>query len=426
MGNILLETEHLSKRFCRRPELALRYTAKDILREFRRDSHGGDYLRLGEFWAVRDVNLQLYAGEVLGLVGHNGAGKSTLLNLIAGILHPTLGQIRWYTDRIVIMDNDSGLNPIQTGRENICNKLSLHGVSNRQIQKSIDEIIHYSGISNFIDAPVGTYSTGMRLRLAFSIYTQLQPDVFIVDEALGGGDIRFRQKFENYLREYVKNGGAILLISHDLFVIQSLCHRCILLHEGQVLRTGATQEILHVYYELMQVQEQSQQQIVNQPSATQPDAKMHEALASGEQLGKVQIEGVEVCALDSNEIRPGSKVRFRMVCHSQIEYEQIAWGFSLNQADLSNLSVILGGYGEHSYSLQVGRNEFCCTVEQLPLMPGQYKLIVTVLDRNTQAILGLKGYEDAPCAFEVKSIPNPALQIAQSQKAIFYFPVKWE
>jgi lipopolysaccharide transport system ATP-binding protein len=426
MGHILLETENLSKRFCRSPERALLYTAQDILREFHRSSKGDDRLRPGEFWAVRDVNLQLYAGEVLGLIGHNGAGKSTLLNLITGILRPTLGQVCWYTDNIVLMDNDSGLHPVQTGRENIYNKLSLHGVSDRQIQKGLDEIIHYSGIGKFIDAPVGTYSTGMRLRLAFSIYTQLRPDVFIIDEALGGGDIRFRQKFENYLRDYIANGGAILLISHDLFIMQSLCHRCILLNEGQVFRAGSTDEILHTYHELMQVQEEHYPQVVNTSLPSPPEEEIQEMPASGNQFGMVKIEQLEVCALNSSEIRPGCKVQFRLICHSQIAHPHIAIGFSLGQTDLSPLAVMLGRYTEPSYSLQVGQNEFYCTVDNLPLMPGRYQIIVTVLDRDTQALLGLKGHEDAPFIFDVKSYLDPALQIAQGQKAIFYIPVNWE
>ncbi|BAY92051.1 MULTISPECIES: ABC transporter ATP-binding protein [unclassified Tolypothrix] len=426
MAHILLEAEHLSKRFCRRPELALRYTAQDILREFRRSPWGDDRLRPGEFWATRDVNLQLYAGEVLGLVGHNGAGKSTLLNLLTGILRPTLGQVRWYTDQIVLMDGDSGLNPIQTGRENIYNKLSLHGVSNSLIDKGLDEIIHYSGIGNFIDAPVGTYSTGMRLRLAFSIYTQLQPDVFIIDEALGGGDIRFRQKFENYLRDYITKGGAILLISHDLFIMQSLCHRCVLLNEGQVVSTGPTMEILHAYYELMQVREEDYQQAINLPLPTQSEVEIQEMPVLGKQFGAVEIQQFEIYGLDGGEIRPGCKVRFRLVCHSQITYPRIVLGFSLGQADLSPLAVVLGGYGDRSYSLQVGENEFCGTIDNLPLMPGRYQLIASVLECETQALLGLKGYEDAPFIFEVKSYIDPALQLAQGQKAIFYLPINWE
>lgn len=432
MENTLLETQYLSKRFCRRPEQALRYTAQDILREFRRRSDGDDRLRPGEFWAVRDINLELRAGEVVGLVGHNGAGKSTLLNLITGILRPTLGKVKWYTDNIVLIDESSGLNPIQSGRENIYNKLSLHGVSDRQIQKNIDEIIHYSGIDDFIDSPVGTYSTGMRLRLAFSIYTQLQPDVFIIDEALGGGDIRFRQKFENFLRDYIAKGGAILLISHDLFIIQSLCNRCVLLNEGQVYRTDTTDAILHAYYQLMQVREERYQKVTNlQPptelvNSVEPTTEIEEMPLSTDQFGTVQIQQFEIWTPDGGEIQPGRKVQFRIVCHSLIARERVVCGISLGQADLSPLAIMGGGYDKPSYKLQIGRNEFCGSIDKLPLMPGRYQLIASVLDRDTREMLGLKGYEDAPFIFDVKSYLDPVLNFAQSQKAIFHIPVNWE
>lgn len=426
MGKILLETKQLSKRFCRDPKLSLRYTIEDIFWEFRRKSEGENRLRTGEFWSVYDVNLQLRAGEVLGLIGHNGAGKSTLINLIMGILRPTLGQVRWYTNRVVMIDTQAGLNSFQTGRENIYNLLSRYGVGEYLIKNKIDDIIDYSGIQTFIDAPVGTYSTGMRLRLAFSIYTQLQPDVFIIDEALGGGDIRFQQRFQNYLRDYIKNGGSILVVSHEMYQIQSLCHRVILFDRGKIYDTGEPNEIIYTYSELMQVKENDSNSSSSTIQIDQPTKPTDEDLIPGEKFGLVEIEEVEVTAVDGKEIIPGSKVKFQMTCNSQLDDYPVIVHFSVGKDELFPMAMMNGKYGEEYYQLQKGKNQFCCFVDKIPLLPGKYQLKVAIVENGNYDILGIKGYQDQPFYFEVKGYNDLELNFARSYKYLFHIPTEWE
>ena len=421
MEKILLETKHLSKRFCRNPKLSIRYTIADIFWEFRRKSEGENRLRPGEFWSIYDVNLQLRAGEVLGLIGHNGAGKSTLINLIMGILRPTLGQVIWHTNQVVMIDAQAGLNTFQTGRENIYNQLSRYGFSESQIKQKINHIIDYSGIESFIDAPVGTYSTGMRLKLAFSIYTQLQPDVFIIDEALGGGDIHFQQRFQTYLRDYIKRGGCILIVSHQISQIKSLCHRVILLNQGQIHNTGEPDQIIHAYNELME--QNYSLSIVNNPYE---QANEDEYLITGEKLGTVKIEQVEVVATNGEEIFPGSQVQIRLTCHSQLDKHPILIGFSLRKDRLFLMANMTGSYGDQRYQIEAGQNEFRCTINQLPLLPGEYQLEVYVVDYDTHDILGLKGIRDQLYSFEVKGLADPSLNFSRSSKCLFHIPVQWE
>lgn len=426
MEKILFETRQLSKRFCRDPKLSLRYTIEDIFWEFRRKSQGENHLRQSEFWSVYDVNLQLKAGEVLGLIGHNGAGKSTLINLITGVLRPTLGEVIWYTNQVVMMDTQSGLNPVQTGRENIYNKLSMYGVSEQKIKKNIHGVIDYSGVESFIDAPVGTYSLGMRLRLAFSIYTQLQPNVFIIDEALGGGDIRFQQKFQTYLRDYIKNGGAILLVSHSMFQIQSLCHRVVLLHQGQVHESGKPDEIIHAYNELMNIKENSLSPVTLTTETEQSSESTNENLISKEKFGSVEIEQVQVIALDGEEITPGSKVQFRIICNSQIDNSPIIIGCSLGQGELFPMAIMSGKYGENYYQLKKGRNEFCFLVHQLPLLPGKYQIRVTIVEKGSYDLICIKGYGEMPYSFEVKGYNDTELNFSRAYKCLFHIPVEWD
>jgi lipopolysaccharide transport system ATP-binding protein len=423
MEKILLETQHLSKRFCRDPRLSLRYTTQDIFWEFRRKSEGENCLRQGEFWSVYDVNLQLRSGEVVGLIGANGAGKSTLINLITGILRPTLGQVIWHTDQVITIDNQSGLNAVQTGRENIYNKLSMHGISEDLIDKNVNEIIDYSGIQTFIDAPVGTYSTGMRLRLAFSIYTQLQPDVFIIDEALGGGDIRFQQKFKGFLREYIKKGGSILLVSHEMYQIQSLCQRVILFDRGQIYDTGAPDRIIHTYNELMDANESNPDPALA-TIATDPSS-IDEDLIIGEKFGLVKIEAVEVFAIDGKDIIPGSKVEFRIICNSQIDNYPAIINLSLGQDELFPMAMMSGKYGDDYYQLKIGKNEFSCFIDRLPLLPGTYQVKVTIVENGSYDILGMKGYQDKPFYFEVKGYNDVGLNFARNRKCLFHMPIKW-
>ncbi len=211
----------LSKRFCRNPRKAVRYTLEDILADFNPFQRQSVELRADEFWALRNLNFELGRGEALGLVGLNGAGKSTLANLLAGIYKPTLGQVRWNTDRVVTLDRNSGLSPTQTGKENILTRLAMHGFSQAERQRGLNEIVSFSGLKNFIDSPLGTYSAGMRLRLAFSIYTLLRPDVFIIDEALGAGDLKFQEKFNLFLQDHLQRNGSLILVSHHPYVLQN-------------------------------------------------------------------------------------------------------------------------------------------------------------------------------------------------------------
>ncbi|BAQ61791.1 ABC transporter ATP binding subunit [Geminocystis sp. NIES-3708] len=421
MGDLLLETQNLSKRFCREPKLAFRYTLTDIFGEFRCLPEASKKLRKGEFWCLKNINFKLNRGEALGLIGHNGSGKSTLINLLMGIIRPTEGEIRWYTDNIVTIDQQSGLNPLQTGRENIYNKLSLHGLSTRKIVKEIDGIIQYSGISDFIDAPLGTYSAGMRLRLVFSIYTRLRPDVFIIDEALGVGDMRFQEKFASFLRNYLDSGGSIILVSHHLYQIQSLCHRCLILDQGQIISQESTEKAMSDYYELMQIKTQRESML--EPLFCEETKQL--LTETKEEYGLVKILDLKITPLNTEQIQSGGKVLFELICDSPIKKPSVAPFILISFGNSNHLAVMQSGEGDRLYSLEIGINKFSCVVEELPLMPGKYEIITAIKDIDSKATLTVKGLEDLPFIMEVKNYQNSVLQLSQALKTSIYISAKW-
>jgi lipopolysaccharide transport system ATP-binding protein len=201
-----------------------------------------------EFWALRNVSFDLRRGETLGIIGRNGSGKSTLLQILAGTVMPTGGEIRVNGRVVALLELGSGFNPEFTGRENIFLTGSTMGVPREEMRKRIEEIVDFADIGQFIDQPVKLYSSGMYVRLAFSVLKGLDPDIFLVDEALAVGDIRFSQKCFRYFEEKRKSGKTFLVVSHDMQAILRLCDWVILLDEGQVRMKGNPIEVVDFYY----------------------------------------------------------------------------------------------------------------------------------------------------------------------------------
>lgn len=185
-----------------------------------------------DFWALRDVSFQIDQGECVGIVGRNGSGKSTLLQILAGTLQPTSGEVRVRGRVAALLELGSGFNPEFTGRENVYLSAAVLGLSQKQTEDKMEEIIDFADISGFIDQPLKTYSSGMMMRLAFAVNTCVEPDILIVDEALAVGDAPFQAKCFRRLRSLVDKGISILLVSHDIYTIKSICSRAIWMKDG--------------------------------------------------------------------------------------------------------------------------------------------------------------------------------------------------
>src|SRR5690606_16111974 len=233
--DVLVNVEHVSKKFCRSLKRSLWYGARDLGSELIGRSNGRGRLREDEFWAVRDVSFQVARGETLGLIGHNGAGKTTMLRMLNGLIKPDHGRIA-VTGRLqALIALGAGFNPILTGRENIYVYASVLGLSKAETDRRFDEIVEFSGIGEFIDMPVQSYSSGMTVRLGFSVAAHLDPDILLVDEVLAVGDMAFKTKGQVRIQELRENGVAIILVSHNLHTISHVCNRAIVFEKGQVI-----------------------------------------------------------------------------------------------------------------------------------------------------------------------------------------------
>ncbi len=199
------------------------------------------------FWALKDINLDIPSGRSLGLIGHNGAGKSTLLKVLSRITKPTKGKITLQGSLSSLLEVGTGFHPELSGRENIYLYGAIMGMSRRDIEKKFDQIVDYAGVEQFLDTPVKRYSSGMYVRLAFSIAAHVEPDILIVDEVLAVGDKAFREKCLGKMEDVAQSGRTVIFVSHNMNAITSLCQDVAWLDRGQVREVGDTHTIVSAY-----------------------------------------------------------------------------------------------------------------------------------------------------------------------------------
>ena len=246
----LITVDGVSKKFCRDLKKSLCYGMKDLGSEILGRPHGGKGdLRPDEFWAVKDVSFELKRGECLGLIGHNGAGKTTLLRMLNGLIKPDQGRIEIRGRVGALIALGAGFNPVLTGRENIYVNAAVLGLAKSYVDSKLNEIIDFAELGEFIDMPVQSYSSGMSVRLGFSVAAILiEPDVLFLDEVLAVGDIGFTIKCLNAVRCLTQHS-AVVFVSHNMQYISAFCTRVMVLERGQLLRdTQAPGDGIDCYY----------------------------------------------------------------------------------------------------------------------------------------------------------------------------------
>lgn len=388
----ILEVSALSKKFCRDPHLALKYFLHDAGREILGRPPSPE-LREEEFWALRDVSFTMQPGEVLGVIGHNGAGKSTLINLLAGVMRPTAGRIAVSSDKIALVESGGGLDLSLTGRENVRNRLVLHGCGARHLAQRELAVAEFAGIGTFIDAPVGTYSLGMRQRLAFSIYTQLEPDLFIIDEALSGGDLRFSRKFSAFLKDYIAGGGSILLCSHILPAVLWLCPQSILMDGGRLIAKGDTVEIIDAYQKLCDDREKIEALPCTKNGRTSTEAEQAEE--------EIKIVSVSAEAEGSHQILPLGTLLLRVVFETSRDMVGLRCGIEIGNALIFPITG-LGTDFDARFACGAGINILTFRIPSLPLNSGTYFMRVFLMESGKAVPIAKHGVHEQPCEFVVQ------------------------
>lgn len=236
--SIAVNVEHVSKKF--RLYHERNQSLKSTIMRGRRSVHE-------DFWALKDVSFDVPEGSTFGLIGSNGSGKSTLLKCLAKIYYPESGSITAYGKVAALLEVGSGFHPELTGRENIFLNGSILGMSRKEVAAKFDEIVDFSGVSEFIDQPVKNYSSGMYVRLGFSVAINVDPDILIVDEVLAVGDAEFQAKCRSKFVEFREAGKTVILVSHDMGTVKEMCDHVAWLNHGELVIAGEASEAIGAY-----------------------------------------------------------------------------------------------------------------------------------------------------------------------------------
>jgi ABC-type polysaccharide/polyol phosphate transport system ATPase subunit len=342
-----------------------------------------------EFHALADVSFALPRGEGLALIGENGAGKSTLLKILAGITSPTSGGFRVSGKIASILELGSGFHPEFTGRQNIVLNAAMLGLSQEELRRKMPDIIAFSELGDFIDQPVKTYSTGMAMRLGFSIATQVEPDVLIVDEALSVGDGYFQKKCMDRLLRFVEGGGTLLFCSHAMYYVSSFCQRALWLKNGRAEALGPTEEVVREYENFL----------VAKGAAASADRLEGE---TGEEAPRrlARITAARLVDADGARYEHGQSWELEVEWETDDPGLAFHVGVGINRSDeieVCSFSTHLDGLppftGERSGSVRL-------RIPRLPLVKGEFTLYVFLLDGR-----GLHIYDQRrlPRAFTVHS-----------------------
>lgn len=308
------------------------------------------------FWALKDVSFDVQEGEVLGIVGHNGAGKSTLLKILSRITEPSSGRIT-ITGRVSsLLEVGTGFHPDLTGRENIYMNGTILGMRKREIDSKLDEIIAFSGITSHIDTPVKRYSSGMTVRLAFSVAAHLEPEILIIDEVLAVGDAEFQKKCLGKMNAVAKQGRTVLFVSHNMPAVQTLCTRGLLLAKGSVKEIGAPSDIIVEYLRKFQDNTASTSWSRQNDESKKIFFTNIAVRPTDETLGFVMGTSVIVdCEIISDRIQSAFQISIQLTDENQ-----------QTVCTLYNTD-----FGINS-SLHRGLNRFSFVIENLNLLPGIY------------------------------------------------------
>ncbi|MEA5448601.1 ABC transporter ATP-binding protein [Leptolyngbya sp. CCNP1308] len=285
---------------------------------------------MDDFWALRGISFEVAAGEMLGVIGHNGAGKSTLLQVLGKVAHPNEGRIKMRGRVGALLDLGAGFHGDLTGRENVFVSAIVAGLRQREVTRRFDRIVEFAELENFIDNPVRTYSSGMMMRLAFSVAVHTDPDILLVDEFLSVGDLAFQSKCLSRIAEMKTRGCAIVLVSHDAGQVERLCDRALWLKKGTVMAYGEPAVVAGQY--TMEMRSQTQRRTPShhpiQLSSSGTELRVNE-----NRFGSMEVQIVDVKLLPTSEIDRGDRINIEIEYLASQPVESPIFSVSISRED---------------------------------------------------------------------------------------------
>lgn len=393
MSDTLIKVEKLSKKFCRSLNRSLWYGIQDLCNELLARKHDdNDQLRPDEFWAVNDVSFELKRGECLGLIGRNGAGKTTLLRMLNGLIKPDLGRIELRGRVGGLISLGAGFNPILTGRENIYVNGAVLGLGKKKIDTNFEKIIEFAELDEFIDAPVQSYSSGMRVRLGFAVATIFEPDILILDEVLAVGDTAFRNKCYHRIAS-IRKKAAVIFVSHNMEQITRTATTALLLKKGESLTQGPVPDCISLYGKLnsSSLQRDPNFLSIQAPITDFKATLLNTKIVSGNSLY------IDVTVSSTSEIK---WVLFKVLFYNA------AGSFAADGALQSD---------EHQIRIKQGVTSFKITIPFLPLKNGTYFIAFNLIDQFSDMLVwSYKKHEIEVRGAYVGAIADCQIKIAMS------------
>ena len=365
--------------------------------------------RSHNLWAVRDVSFEVLPGEVLGIVGRNGSGKSTLLKLLARILRPNGGRMMINGRISALLELGAGFHADLTGRENIFLNASVMGLSKEEIQDRYQAIVDFSELGDFINMPVKHYSSGMYMRLGFSVAIHIEPDILIVDEILAVGDQQFQTKCINHIFEMMKKGTTIIIVSHDLSLMRKLCTKLIWLDKGEMQAVGPTMDVARHYMAHM----------FGTAGQSLTETKVNQ-ISSRTGSGEAEITAVRflnMCEEEEDTFKTGDSMIIELSYLTHKPLDDPEFGLSLFRKDgvhVASPSNLISGLRT---GLLDGSGKIRYCIERLPLLPADYQLTAAIHDgvSNFQ-------YDNHDRAFSFRIVPGGTKELY----GLVELPAHWE
>jgi lipopolysaccharide transport system ATP-binding protein len=330
-----------------------------------RSRSGNEFQAREEFLALDDVSFEVNRGDRIGIIGRNGAGKSTLLKILSRIVSPSKGRIE-ITGRVAsLLEVGTGFHPELTGRENIFLNGSVLGMTKSEIQRKFDEIVDFSEVEKFLDTPVKRYSSGMYVRLAFSVAAHLEPEILIVDEVLAVGDAAFQNKCLGKMKDVTGQGRTVLFVSHNMGAINSLCNQAILLKKGRINAIGETEKITAAYFRgnsgedgefVVGKSNNSEKVVIEKVTLRNKNGRVQGDFQFGENI-EVEVE---------------------LIASEEIINPYVWMAIKSGRGPVTNASGLIDGYRPEKFNK--GMNKIKCTFLQVPLLPDQYTIHMGLRD----------------------------------------------